>query len=296
MKRVWTIFLLVGAVRAADVTLRMTEQTIPVRYAAMREVSRRFAGIGVRLERARATPTPLDSVLIEVHYAVARSIGAVLALLSPSALPRSGRCPVKMPNVGVVVRNLSTAPPDLVQTAEAACQQIYSAACIRITWINSVNDVNWEGPDIVLRAVILPQAPHSRAPAAFGTALRERQELLLYQDRIVRFGRIVDLPAHLMLSVALVHEMGHLLLDSDDHTPSGIMRAEWDQDALNGIRRAQFHFTSDEIRRMKANIQKRSDPKAKITPSIGPDQTVAPVPETWRPIEKHPRRDRPSGT
>src|SRR5262245_57303521 len=64
MKRVWTIFLLAGAVRAADVTLRMTEQTIPVRYAAMREVSRRFAGIGVRLERARATPTPLDSVLI----------------------------------------------------------------------------------------------------------------------------------------------------------------------------------------------------------------------------------------
>ena len=100
--------------------------------------------------------------------------------------------------------------------------------------------VNWEGPDLVLRAVILPQAPPSRALAAFGTALRERQELLLYQDRIVRFGKIVDLPAHLMLSVAMVHEMGHLLLDSDDHTPSGIMRAEWDQDDLNAIRRGQL--------------------------------------------------------
>jgi len=162
-----------------------------------------------------------------------------------------------MPNVGVVVRNLSTAPPDMVQKAEAASQQIYGVAGIRITWINTVNDVSWEGPDIVLRAVILPQAPPSRALAAFGTALRDRQELLLYQDRIVRFGKIVDLPAHVMFSVALVHEIGHLLLESDDHTSSGIMRAEWGQDDLLAIRRGQFHFTSDQIRRMKTNIEQR---------------------------------------
>ena len=120
-------------------------------------------------------------------------IGATFALLSPPALTSAGGYPVKMPNVGVVVRNLSTEPPELVQKAEAACQQIYGAAGIRVTWINTVNDVNWEGPDLVLRAVILPQAPTSRALSAFGTALRERQELLLYQDRIVRFGKIVDL-------------------------------------------------------------------------------------------------------
>ncbi len=193
----------------------------------------------------------------------ARRIGAAVTLLSASALPSAESHSAKMPNVGVVVRNLSTAPPELVQKGEAVCQEIYAAAGIRITWINTMNDVNWEGPDIVLRVVILPQAPPSRALAAFGTALRERQELLLYQDRIVRFGKIVNLPVHLMLSVALVHEMGHLLLDSDDHTPSGIMRAEWGQDDLNAIRRGQFHFTSDQIRRMKMNIAKRSDAKAR---------------------------------
>jgi hypothetical protein len=78
----------------------------------------------------------------------------------------------------------------------------------------------------------------------------------------------VDLPAHLMLSVALVHEIGHLLLDSDDHAPSGIMRAEWDQDDLNTIRRGQFHFTSGQIRRMKTNIEKRSDAKARLRPLL----------------------------
>ena len=191
------------------------------------------------------------------------SIGAALALLLPAALPSAGGDQVKIPNVGVVVRNLSTAPPDMVQKAEATCQQIYGAAGIRITWINTVKDVNWEGPDIVFRAVILPQAPPSRALATFGTALRDRLELLLYHDRIARFGKIVDLPTHLMLSVALVHELGHLLLDSDDHTSSGIMRAEWGHDDLNAIRRGRFHFTSEQVRRMKANIERRSDAKAR---------------------------------
>jgi hypothetical protein len=66
-----------------------------------------------------------------------------------------------------------------------------------------------------------------------------------------------------MLSVALVHEIGHLLLDSDDHTDSGIMRGEWDQDDLNGIRRGQANFTSDQVRRIKANIEQRGATKAR---------------------------------
>jgi len=184
-------------------------------------------------------------------------IGAALVLTLPSALPGTEADPVEMPNVGVVVRNFSAAPLELVQKAEANCQQIYRAAAIRLTWINSLEDVTWEGPDVVFRAVILPQAPPARALAAFGTALRERQELLLYHDRIVRFAKIVDLPMQSMLSVALVHEIGHLLLDSDDHTPSGIMRAEWDREDLNGILRGQSHFTSGQVRRMKANIERR---------------------------------------
>src|SRR5262245_32894945 len=176
-------------------------------------------------------------------------IGAALVLLLASVMSGAEAYPDEMPNVGVLVRNLSPAPLNMVQEAEAACQQIYRAAGIRLTWINSVEDVTWEGPDVVFRAVILPQAPPSRALAAFGTALRERQELLLYHDRIVRFAKIVDLPMQSMLSIALVHEIGHLLLDSDDHTPSGIMRGEWDREDLNGILRGQSHFTSGQVRR-----------------------------------------------
>lgn len=53
MKQIWTIFLLAGAVRAADVTVYQTGDGVvdnPVRRAAMYQASRIFAGIGIRLE------------------------------------------------------------------------------------------------------------------------------------------------------------------------------------------------------------------------------------------------------
>jgi len=190
-------------------------------------------------------------------------IGGALVPLLASVLAGAEAHPVGMPNVGVVVQNLSSATPELVQEVEGVCQQIYRANGILVTWVNGGENVTWIGPDIVLRAVILPEAPPSRAPAVFGTALRDRQVILLYYDRIVRFGKIVDLNMPSMLSVALVHEIGHLLLDSDDHTPSGIMRGEWGRDDLNAILRGQSHFTSDQIRRMKANIEERRAARAR---------------------------------
>ena len=71
-------------------------------------------------------------------------------------------------NAGVVVRNFSAAPLYLVQKAEANCQRIYRAAGIRLIWINSVEDVTWEGPDVVFRAVILPEAGIEQAQQLFG--------------------------------------------------------------------------------------------------------------------------------
>jgi hypothetical protein len=164
----------------------------------------------------------------------------------------------RMPKVGVVVRNMRAAPTDVVEMAEAACERFYEAAGIRISWVNSVEDVSWEGPDTVIRALVLPHAPPSRVMGAFGTALRNRQELLLYHDRIVAFAKTVDMPAHLMMSTALIHEIGHLLLDSEDHTRSGIMKGEWGLNDLNAIRRGELHFASSQIRCIKANIEQRS--------------------------------------
>ena len=53
MKRIWVILLLASAVRGADVTLLVTEQTTVsnfVRIAATDQATRRFVRVGVQLE------------------------------------------------------------------------------------------------------------------------------------------------------------------------------------------------------------------------------------------------------
>ena len=170
--------------------------------------------------------------------------------------------PPKLSRIGILVRNLSSAPAELVQKAEAECQQIYHSAGVRISWMNSLGNVTWRGPDVVLQVVILPNAPPSRAMGTFGTALRGRREALIYHDRVVLGGKLADLSVQSMLSLALVHEIGHLLLDSDEHSAFGIMRAEWDRRDLNAIGQGLLRFTSEQSRLMKENIDRFQGAKA----------------------------------
>jgi hypothetical protein len=141
-----------------------------------------------------------------------------------------------------------------MQNAEAACQKIFYRAGIRISWFHTLDPVTWRGPDVVVEAAILSHAPPSRSMRAFGTAIREKRVVLLYEDRIGSFGKLVDLPAELVLALALVHEIGHLFLDSNEHTAAGIMRAEWGQTELNDVRQSQLWFTREESQRMRITV------------------------------------------
>jgi hypothetical protein len=161
-----------------------------------------------------------------------------------------------MSHVGVLVRNFSGAPVETIQSAEAACRKIFDHAGIPIMWLNTIDQVTWAGPVLVLDAAILSQAPPSVAKGTFGTALRDKQTLLIYYDRITRFSKLLDMPADLVLSLALAHEIGHLLLDSGEHTPAGVMRAEWGHSDLNAIRQSQLRFTLEQNRRMKVKLER----------------------------------------
>jgi len=167
----------------------------------------------------------------------------------------AGDAPASVPHVGVVVRNFSDASAEVIQSAEAACERIFGNAGVRITWFNTLDQVKWRGPDLVLEAAILRQAPASRSSATFGTAVREKQTLLIYHDRVVGFSKLLEMPEYHVLALALVHEAGHLLLDSDEHTRAGIMRAEWAKADVTSIGQGQLRFTLDQSQRMKLNVQ-----------------------------------------
>jgi hypothetical protein len=162
-----------------------------------------------------------------------------------------------MPHVGVLVRNLCQAPAETVQRAEAACDKMFQAAGIRVTWINRVDDISWQGPDVVLRGAIVPRAPASRGIEVFGTAFllkSEGSQMLIYYDRVVGLSRLANLPVDVVLSGALAHEIGHLLLRSPKHSVGGVMRGEWGMRELNAQGQGLLGFTRQQKLQMKVYL------------------------------------------
>jgi hypothetical protein len=160
--------------------------------------------------------------------------------------------------VGVHVRNFSEASGTIVQKAEAECQPAFLRAGIRITWNNASADIAWEGPDIVFRAAILPRAPRSRDIDVFGSArLKEREgvQLFVYYDRVIALSRRFELPVYLVLSGALMHELGHLLLRSSEHSVAGAMVGVWGKRELDQLGQGLLGFTPEQRLQLSSNAR-----------------------------------------
>jgi hypothetical protein len=61
-----------------------------------------------------------------------------------------------------------------------------------------------------------------------------------------------------LLGRAIAHEIGHLLLGHPRHSRSGLMRANWTQDEIRGIRPAGWQFSAAEAAQMRHGLAART--------------------------------------
>jgi hypothetical protein len=59
-----------------------------------------------------------------------------------------------------------------------------------------------------------------------------------------------NLPRILVLSYAAAHEVGHLLLGDEAHTPQGLMKADWETDDFRAMAQNRFHFSAEQTREL----------------------------------------------
>jgi len=63
----------------------------------------------------------------------------------------------------------------------------------------------------------------------------------------------------IVLGLGAAHELGHLLLGEDAHTPSGLMKARWSNDELKHWSSGSLTFTSEQARRIQSNLLVREE-------------------------------------
>jgi hypothetical protein len=159
--------------------------------------------------------------------------------------------------------------------AEAGTQasRIFRRAGIKVLWLSCYSSKKGLerhpaceralGPtDISLRILYRPKAPTSSFRRTVGYCLvPEPGEFgklasVIY-DRIKGMAVDAGVPQAVVLGHAAAHEIGHLLLGADRHSPRGIMRAEWRLEDLRLAARAYLRFTRQERQLLRAAVRKR---------------------------------------
>ena len=168
--------------------------------------------------------------------------------------------------VTVSVYNDARVPFDILAGAEQQAARIFSRAGLDVTWlrcthINSgVRAAACNGFDVPghVAVRVIAHTASSKSDTAFGVAFLAPNGTGRYSDVFwekaqgLHANSNVDLAC--ILGSVIAHEMGHLLLGSNAHAISGIMRAHWESGELYRIAMGTLMFLPEESKRMHARI------------------------------------------
>jgi hypothetical protein len=133
----------------------------------------------------------------------------------------------------------------ILAQAERLAAEIFSGAGIEAQWttgsvsdgVDLTNDFSAASPGCAqflhsgtVRVQILAHAPPGFSPQALGYALpcaKSGVQATVYADRVETVSRTTFAVFYRVLGHALAHEIGHVLLRSDAHEDSGLMKGVW---------------------------------------------------------------------
>ena len=166
----------------------------------------------------------------------------------------------------VSVYNDAGVPPAVLESAEEEAGSIFARSSFEVVWLDcaqataddalACNRIDGTG-HVALR--VISHAANSVSSAACGVSFLSRSGDGKYAD--VFWDRTEDLHAASSLDLGsilgsvMAHEMGHLLLGSNAHAVSGIMRAHWQGEELRRIAMGTLLFTPQQARHMRGKAQ-----------------------------------------
>lgn len=98
-------------------------------------------------------------------------------------------------------------------------------------------------------------------PGALGFALLSEQtgygtDAWVFLHRVREAAGKTSSDLSLLLASAIAHELGHLLLGAGQHSRTGIMRGDWNDETVKRAERGELVFTPQQARRMRAQLVK----------------------------------------
>ncbi len=207
---------------------------------------------------------------------------------SPLSLAASGQKTLATEPGKLTLRvfNYAQVSPLMLGHAQREASRVFTASGIETAWVECVTNP----PDPAVQAIcrkpfspermiirIVKQVTSSPGftQKALGFAFGDAAASVIY-DRIKRtvweedlFSK--DLPS--FLGDAMAHEIGHLLLGSNSHSPVGIMRGRWLREDILRIAMGQLHFTDEQSIALRAEVLRRNSSPTLAAEESGDEQS-----------------------
>jgi hypothetical protein len=150
-----------------------------------------------------------------------------------------------------------TAPSPVEHEAQATVNLIFARIGMCLIWRDGEpsTSVQLANP-LSIQARLSRGASHAAHADALAYALpfgNGQISVTILYDR-VRWtaGRVSREP--ILLAYVLSHEIGHILQRTNNHAPTGIMKAHWDRDDLDAMERKRLWFTSEDVTLMMQGV------------------------------------------
>jgi hypothetical protein len=169
----------------------------------------------------------------------------------------------------VRVYNYAQSPSTLLVEAEHEASRILGEAGLKSVWLDCPLAPSADIPqspcpepigaaEVRLRILSVP-VRNGFHDTAFGFAIVPALASVYYESVLdfAKYDQAV-FEAPIVLGCVIAHEIGHLLLGSNNHSASGIMRARWERGDIQEALMGAMRFTPKQARLMQAEANKRT--------------------------------------
>ena len=162
----------------------------------------------------------------------------------------------------------------LYNTAQVPSATTHAALVIATrTLVASGVDVIWRSCDAADSCALVPApgelivrlvpsrdetqgvAPFVLGEAAIDTGAGAGVLATIYADRVERMAGLSQTDAVLLLGRTMAHELGHLLMATNAHSASGLMRARWTPSDLRRNQAADWMLTREDVNSIRRRLQ-----------------------------------------
>jgi len=163
----------------------------------------------------------------------------------------------------VSVFNDAEIPISVLRTARVRAEAVFDEAGIALTWLDCgtpghrVADIDCPAITYPTHlSVRLAKGRGHRSEDIFGVSFLDHRGqgnyASVYMTPLASSKALGVLSEGELLGYVIVHELGHLLLGKNSHSPEGVMRPVWQFEDLKKAARGTLLFTSSQVERMQA--------------------------------------------